>query len=129
MKGDWCTTFRVAAVIGQRVPLPIRRELTSEEIARLAQTYHAWRGEPDAGAYEDVPGFCKSATLDEIRRHGFILTPGRYVGAEDVADEQSETFEEKMRRLVATLEEQFAEDARLTEAIRAKLKGLDYGTR
>ncbi len=58
------------------------RELAPEEIARLAGTYHAWRGEKDAGAYEDVPGFCKSAPLDEIRKHGHVLTPGRYVGAE-----------------------------------------------
>ena len=58
------------------------RELTDEDIARVAGTYHAWRGEPDAGEYADVPGFCKSAALEEMRKHGHILTPGRYVGAE-----------------------------------------------
>jgi hypothetical protein len=58
------------------------RELTDDDIAKIAGTYHAWRGEKDAGEYEDVPGFCKSATLEEIRKHGHVLTPGRYVGAE-----------------------------------------------
>lgn len=105
----------------------VQRELTEQEIARLAQTYHAWRGEPDAGAYEDVPGFCKSATLDEIRQHGFILTPGRYVGAEDVADEEGEPFEEKMKRLIAQLHEQQAEVVKLDAAIAASIKELGYG--
>src|SRR5690606_36674970 len=58
-----------------------RRELTDEDIQKIAGTYHAWRGEAGAGSYADVPGFCKSATLDEIRKHGHVLTPGRYVGA------------------------------------------------
>jgi type I restriction enzyme M protein len=58
------------------------RELTDEEISRIARTYQAWRGEKDAGDYADVPGFCNSATLEEIRKHGHVLTPGRYVGAE-----------------------------------------------
>ena len=58
------------------------RELTDEDIARIAGTYHAWRGDKGAGEYADVPGFCKAATLDEIRKHGHVLTPGRYVGAE-----------------------------------------------
>ncbi|MGC9237907.1 MAG: type I restriction-modification system subunit M, partial [Thiomonas sp.] len=75
-----------------------RRELTDEEIQRIADTYHAWRGEPNAGAYADVPGFCKSATLEDIRKHGYVLTPGRYVGAADVQDD-GEPFEEKMARL------------------------------
>jgi type I restriction enzyme M protein len=63
------------------------RELTDDDIARIAATYHAWRGEKDAGEYADVPGFCKSATLDEIRKHGHVLTPGRYVGAERQEDD------------------------------------------
>ncbi len=76
------------------------RELTDEDIARIANTYHAWRGEKDAGEYADVPGFCKSATLEEIRKHGHVLTPGRYVGAPEQEDD-GEPFEEKMKRLVA----------------------------
>ena len=135
------------------------RELTADEITRVAATYHAWRGaEPDpvgaglappnpgrpdataAGAagdsratqgsplrvYADVPGFCKSATLAEIAAHNHVLTPGRYVGAADVEDD-GEPFAEKMARLVATLEGQFAESARLEETIRANLRGLGYG--
>jgi type I restriction enzyme M protein len=102
------------------------RELTDEDIARIANTYHAWRGEEDAGAYADVPGFCKSATLEEVRKHGHVLTPGRYVGAEAVEDD-GEPFEEKMKRLTATLREQQAEAAKLDAAIAANLKELGYG--
>lgn len=102
------------------------RELADDEIARIAAAYHAWRGEPDAGAYADVPGFCKSATKDEIAAHGYVLTPGRYVGAEE-AEDDGEPFEEKMARLTATLEQQFAESARLEAAIRTNLRGLGYG--
>ena len=102
------------------------RELTDADIARIADTYHAWRGEAGAGTYADVPGFCRSAPLDEVRKHGHVLTPGRYVGAEAVADD-GEPFEEKMRRLSATLREQQAEGARLDEAIGANLRELGYG--
>jgi len=101
------------------------RELTDEEVARIARTYHAWRGEKDAGEYEDVAGFCKSATLDEIRKHEHVLTPGRYVGAE-AQEEDGEPFEDKMRRLVATLREQQAEGARLDAVILANLKELGF---
>jgi len=102
------------------------RELTDEDIARIADTYHAWRGEKDAGAYEDVPGFCKSAALDEVRKHGHVLTPGRYVGAEAQEDD-GEPFEEKMKRLTATLREQQAEAVKLDAAIAANLRELGYG--
>src|SRR5690554_5694817 len=102
------------------------RELTDEDIARIADTYHAWRGEKEAGEYADVPGFCKSATLEEVRKHGHVLTPGRYVGAEAQEDD-GEPFDEKMKRLVATLREQQAEAAKLDSAIAANLKELGYG--
>lgn len=101
------------------------RELADEEIGHIAQTYHAWRGEADSGEYADVPGFCKSATTEETAQHGYVLTPGRYVGAEEVEDD-GEPFEEKMARLVATLEEQFKQSGRLEDTIRANLKGLGY---
>lgn len=104
----------------------VHRELSEEDIARVAGTYHAWRGDKGAGNYEDVPGFCKSATTDEIAAHGFVLTPGRYVGAEDIADDD-EPFAEKMQRLTATLSEQFAESATLETTIRSNLKELGYG--
>lgn len=78
----------------------VHRELTDEEIVRIAGTYHAWRGDPGAGEYEDVPGFCKSATVEEIGKNGYVLTPGRYVGAE-AAEDDGEPFEEKMQKLTA----------------------------
>ena len=76
----------------------------------------AWRGEAREGSYEDVPGFCRSATLDEIAAHNFVLTPGRYVGA-GAAEEDGEAFEEKFNRLMGTLREQFAEGRRLDEIL------------
>jgi type I restriction enzyme M protein len=102
------------------------KELTDDDIARIATTYHAWRGEQDAGEYADIAGYCKSAPLEEVRKHGHVLTPGRYVGAEAVADD-GEPFEKKMRRLTATLREQQAEAAKLDAAIAANLKELGYG--
>jgi type I restriction enzyme M protein len=109
------------------------RELTDDDIAKIPGTYHAWRGEsplPAAGegqgegaAYEDIPGFCKAATLDDIREHGHVLTPGRYVGAPE-AEEDDEPFEEKMARLTSELSKQFAESERLEDEIRKNLKGL-----
>ena len=150
------------------------RELSDDDIARIADTYHAWRSHvpsPSAdgpspaaetrplspgaegplsslpwkegipinpsplegegrvrgkGAYTDVPGFCKSASLAEIRRHGHVLTPGRYVGAAPQADD-GEPFEEKMQRLVADLRSQQAEGARLDAAIAENLERLGFG--
>ncbi len=80
----------------------VHRELTEEDVAKIAGTYHAWRGDQDAGEYADVPGFCKAATTEEIRKHGHVLTPGRYVGAAEVEDD-GEPFEEKMERLTTLL--------------------------
>ncbi|MEJ1936491.1 N-6 DNA methylase, partial [Nostoc sp. NIES-2111] len=104
----------------------VHRELPPEDLARIAGTYHAWRGDPDSGTYTNQPGFSKSATLAEIAFNGFVLTPGRYVGAEE-AEDDGEPFEQKMARLVAELESQFAESAKLETAIRENLKGLGYG--
>ncbi len=98
------------------------RELSDEEVAQIAGTYHAWRGDGDQ-TYGDVPGFCKAATLDAIRGHGHVLTPGRYVGAAEVEDD-GEPFEEKMARLTADLAAQFAESAQLEEKIRRQLAAL-----
>jgi type I restriction enzyme M protein len=102
------------------------REMLDADIAKIAGAYHAWRGDKDAGEYADVAGFCKSAALEEIRKHGHVLTPGRYVGAEAVEDD-GEPFEGKMKRLTATLREQQAESAKLDVAIAANLKELGYG--
>ncbi|MEW6695609.1 MAG: class I SAM-dependent DNA methyltransferase [Pseudomonadota bacterium] len=102
-----------------------RRELTDEEIQKIADTYHAWRGEPNAGEYADVPGFCKSATLEEIRKHGFVLTPGRYVGAAQQED-GGEPFAEKIARLAAQWRQQREEAARLDAAIGANLRELGF---
>ena len=105
----------------------VHRELTDDDVARIANTYHAWRGDRDCPqSYEDIPGFCKSASPDDIRKHGHVLTPGRYVGAEEVEDD-GEPFAEKMARLTARLREQQSESARLDATIAANLKGLGYG--
>lgn len=139
----------------------VHRELTDDDITRIAGTYHAWRGDPTSsplprtggatepaerrvrmkgeggrkpddvpgqgeGAYADIPGFCRSATKEEIAEHGYVLTPGRYVGAEEVEDDD-EPFEEKMQRLTQQLHEQFAESSKLEAAIRSNLEGLEYG--
>ena len=111
------------------------RELTDEEIDRIAETYHAWRGKPrseesvleEEGEYEDIPGFCKAAPLEEVRKHGHVLTPGRYVGAE-LQEEDSEPFEEKMKRLVTQLRQQQDEAQRLDAAIEENLARLGFGS-
>jgi len=105
----------------------VHRQLTDDEIKQIAGTYHAWRGDEGAGTCEDIPGFSRSATLDEVRDHGYVLTPGRYVGAEDVEDDD-EPFEEKMARLSTALRDQFARSAELEAAIRANLGRLGYGS-
>ncbi|MBL9154583.1 MAG: N-6 DNA methylase [Verrucomicrobiales bacterium] len=103
----------------------VHRELTDADLEKITSAYHAWRRDKDAGKYQDVAGFCKSATTAEIAAHGHVLTPGRYVGAEEVEDD-GEPFEEKMPRLVAELAGQFMESAKLEAAIRQNLKGLGY---
>jgi type I restriction enzyme M protein len=104
----------------------VHRELTDADIEKIVSTFHAWRGDKDAGKFEDVAGFAKSADLDLIKQHGFALTPGRYVGTEEVEDD-GEPFEEKMPRLVVELNGQFAESAKLEQAIKVNMGGLGYG--
>jgi len=123
----------------------VHRELTDEDINKITSTYHAWRSNPPqspfakgggaevphfekgglGGIYQDIPGFCKSADLDLIKQHGYVLTPGRYVGAEEVEDD-GEPFEEKMQRLVAQLDTQFTESAKLEKQIKHNLASLGH---
>ncbi len=102
------------------------KELTADDIAGIARTYHAWRGEEKDGAYEDQPGFCKAATLDEIKANGYVLTPGRYVGASEIEDD-GVPFEEKMADLTQTLYRQMEESEKLDAVIRENLEALGYG--
>lgn len=101
------------------------KEFSAEDISKVADVYHAWRGTNDQ-AYEDVAGFCKVEKLDEVREHEYILTPGRYVGLE-AAEEDSEPFEEKMERLTSELAEQFVKSKQLEDEIRKALGGIGYG--
>jgi type I restriction enzyme M protein len=102
-----------------------RRELSDGDIQRIADTYHAWRGEKDAierrGDYEDIPGFCKAASLEDIREHGHVLTPGRYVGAADV-EEDGTVFGERFESLKEVLFTQFRESNRLSSEIEKRLE-------
>jgi type I restriction enzyme M protein len=100
-----------------------RKEFSDEDIEKITRAYHAWRGEEDAGVYADEPGFCKSANLEEIKGHGYVLTPGRYVGAADI-EEDEVPFAERFAALQARLSEQFAEAETLSAAIREKLAGV-----
>jgi type I restriction enzyme M protein len=100
------TLFIDARKLGTMVDR-VHRELTDDDLARIAGTYHAWRGDKGASKYADMPGFCKAARVDDIRKHGHVLTPGRYVGAE-AAEKDDEPFEEKMKRLTSQLIEQMA---------------------
>ncbi len=144
----------------------IHKELTSDDIAEIARTYHAWRGEPvddvqgstsvaggrtpgatipgcatakdggsadnagaiigQSGGYKDVAGFCRSASLDDIKANDYVLTPGRYVGAAEVEDD-GELFEEKMSELTQALYQQMAESEKLDAVIKQNLVGLGYG--
>ena len=104
----------------------VHRELTDEDITRIAHTYQAWRGDEGAGEYVDTPGFCKSTTVEEVRKHSYVLTPGRYVGAA-VQEEDNEPFEETMARLTEKLAEQMAEARWLDAAIRENLEMVESG--
>jgi type I restriction enzyme M protein len=99
------------------------RELSAADIARIADTYHAWRGEADLKPYEDVPGFCASVTLDTIRDHQHVLTPGRYVGS-DVVENDGEPLDEKIARLTAEIQHGFAKRAELQTKVLLALDSL-----
>ncbi|WP_434703729.1 type I restriction-modification system subunit M [Pseudomonas sp. Z1-12] len=101
----------------------VLRDFTLDDIQKVADTFHAWQ---HSEGYEDVPGFCYSASLDDIRKHEHVLTPGRYVGAEE-QEEDGEAFADKMARLTAQLAEQFSESAKLEGEIKKSLAGLGYG--
>lgn len=103
----------------------VERDFTEEDRARIVGAYHNWRGDGD-GEYADIPGFCKAATIDDIEKNGWVLTPGRYVGA-GAKEEDAEPFAEKMARLSAELNEQFAESDRLQAVIKQNLERLGYG--
>ena len=110
-----------------RMETRVHRVFTNGDVAKIAETAYRWRqsGEVE-GVYEDVPGFCRSVKLDEVLEHGFVLTPGRYVGAEAV-DDDDEAFAEKMERLTALLAEQMVRGLELDRNIREKLGALGYG--
>jgi type I restriction enzyme M protein len=100
----------------------VLRDFTQADTDKITNTFHAWQ---QGEGYEDVKGFCASVGIDEIRKHEHVLTPGRYVGAEDQA-EDPEAFADKMARLTAHLVEQFAESAKLEGEIKKNLAGLGY---
>ncbi len=110
----------------------VLRDFTPDDIKKVADTFHAWQhtvpsaAGGGAGQYQDIPGFCYSASLADIRKHEHVLTPGRYVGAEEQEDDGI-PFADKMARLTAQLAEQFEESARLEGEIRKNLAGLGYG--
>jgi len=116
------TLFIDARKLG-RLETRVHKVLDAEEVAKIADTYHAWRTE--GGSYEDVAGFCRSATKAEIEAHGFVLTPGRYVGAEAL-EEDAEPFEEKMGRLTVQFRAQAEESAAIVERIDAALRGIGW---
>ena len=115
------TLFIDARKMGDMVNRRLR-ELSDEDIKKIANTYIAWQNED---GYEDVQGYCKVASIDEIKEHDYILTPGRYVGIEEVEDD-GEPFEEKMERLTNTLANQFIKSRELEEEIRKQLGGIGY---
>ena len=102
----------------------VQAELTDDIIERIASTVAAWRGENESD-YQDIAGYCRSVSLDEISQHGHVLTPGRYVGAEEVEDDD-DAFADKMQTLTEKLGEQMAKGAELDALIRLKLGSLGY---
>jgi type I restriction enzyme M protein len=105
------------------------RILTDDDIAKIAGIYHAWRGTPSARnagmKHKDIPGFCYSAELEEVRKHDHVLTPGRYVGAAEVDNGDDEPIAEQIDRLTKELLGHFDEAARLEKIVREQLERVD----
>ena len=99
------------------------RELDENDIIKIADTYHNFQKNEN---YEDIPGFCKVATIDEIRENNYVLTPGRYVGVEEEEDD-GVPYEEKMKTLTSELGKQFEESHKLEDEIRKNLEAIGYG--
>jgi type I restriction enzyme M protein len=119
------TLFIDARKIGSMISRT-QKELLADDIAAIAKTYHAWRGEKKDGVYEDEAGYSKSTTLDDMRKHDYVLTPGRYVGAAAL-EADGIPFETKMTEMSQTLYGQMEESVKLDEVIRKNLEGLGYG--
>ena len=119
------TLFIDARKIGTMISR-VQKELLTEDIASIAKTYHAWRGEEKDGDYKDEAGYCKSSTLEDIRKNDYVLTPGRYVGAAEIEDDGIH-FETKMTEMSQTLYGQMGESAKLDDTIRKNLTRLGYG--
>ena len=119
------TLFIDARSMGSMVD-QTHKELTSDDVKEIARTYHAWRGEAKDGDYEDVAGFCKGSTLDDIKANDYVITPGRYVGAVELEDD-GELFEEKMQVLTKSLFKQMKDAEKLDVLIKSNLEGLGYG--
>jgi type I restriction enzyme M protein len=103
----------------------VHRELTNDEIGRIAATYHAWRGNSGSESYTDVKGFCRRVRIEDVDDNGYMLTPGRYIGAEDEESDE-EPFEQRMNRLASQLDKQLAESERLEGEIKKSLRMLAY---
>ena len=106
----------------------VHRDLSDEDVDKIAATYHHWRAVSSSGVennYKDIKGFCKSATLEEIEKHGYVLTPGRYVGITD-AEDDGIPFEEKMQTLTTTLKQQMDKEAELNSEIEKQLAKIGF---
>ena len=113
----------------------VHRDLSEEDVDEIAETYHNWRNQPslregtskqsNENNYQNIKGFCKSATLEEIEKHGYVLTPGRYVGITD-AEDDGIPFEEKMQTLTATLKQQMDKEAELNSEIEKQLAKIGF---
>lgn len=122
----WPSSFIDARKLGSVQVARTQIAFTDAEINRIAQTYHSWRGTRwSESEYQDVPGFCRSVPLSEVSEHGYVLTPGRYVGAEDVED-NDEDFATKMQELTLKLGQQMTKVESLHKLIRQKVGGLGY---